>query len=257
MPDNPPMTQADTIAKNLTAWMESNPSLDTLKKVATRSGVGFGTVQRLKNGEGNPTRTSLEGVAKAFGRTAEELLRRDAVAYVVGVEAAGSAGTVTPVADPVLTDLATLDPEDADVWRAQIRAAATKARRQRATETEDFAPKPDEDRTSPNLKRMILAIQELASGRQDLPSNAPSSFDTLFSQLPRGDQKTICEYLESAFARTHEAGSTADATEPSILNQIAKRKGLVHETPTTKATGVIKAATAPASISKRVRRTKV
>lgn len=31
--------------------------------------------------------------------------------------------------DPVLDDLDALDPEDADVWRAQIRAAATKVRR--------------------------------------------------------------------------------------------------------------------------------
>lgn len=34
--------------------------------------------------------------------------------------------------DPVLDDLAALLPEDADVWRAQIRAAATKARRETA-----------------------------------------------------------------------------------------------------------------------------
>lgn len=45
----------------------------------------------------------------------------------------GSRDTAVPIQlitkDPILDDLAALLPEDADVWRAQIRAAATKARR--------------------------------------------------------------------------------------------------------------------------------
>jgi transcriptional regulator with XRE-family HTH domain len=155
MSENPPMTQADTIAKNLSAWMESNPSLDTLKKVATRSGVGFGTVQRIKNGEGNPTRKSLEGVAKAFGRTAEDLLRQNVVAGVNSVDASGAVGLVTAKVDPVLIDLEALEPEDADVWRAQIRAAATKIRRQRSAETSGFAPKPPQVVSATNIMDRI------------------------------------------------------------------------------------------------------
>ena len=40
-----------------------------------------------------------------------------------------SAGVGAAQLDPVLDDLGVLEPEDADVWRAQIRAAATKVRR--------------------------------------------------------------------------------------------------------------------------------
>ena len=45
-----------------------------------------------------------------------------------------SAGVGTAQRDPVLDDLAVLEPEDADVWRAQIRAAAAKVRRQKSME---------------------------------------------------------------------------------------------------------------------------
>ena len=38
-------------------------------------------------------------------------------------------GAGAALRDPILDDLDTLEPEDADVWRAQIRAAATKVRR--------------------------------------------------------------------------------------------------------------------------------
>lgn len=37
--------------------------------------------------------------------------------------------------DPILDDLAALEPEDAEVWRAQIRAAAVKARKIKQEET--------------------------------------------------------------------------------------------------------------------------
>ena len=61
---------------NLTKWMNSTPSLDTLKKVATKAGVGFGTVQRFANGESNLTRKSLEKIAGAFDKTVEDLMRK-------------------------------------------------------------------------------------------------------------------------------------------------------------------------------------
>ncbi len=62
------------IAKTLTLWMSQNPGLDTLKKVSARSGVGFGTVQRAKNGDGNTTVKNLALIAKAFGRPVEDLI---------------------------------------------------------------------------------------------------------------------------------------------------------------------------------------
>lgn len=69
------MNETQIVAKNLTSWMAITPSLSTLQKVAGKSGVGFGTVRRMKNGEGNPTRESLSKVARAFERTADDLLR--------------------------------------------------------------------------------------------------------------------------------------------------------------------------------------
>lgn len=62
------------ISANLTEWMNSSQNLDTIKKVSTRSHVGFGTIQRIKNGEGNPTITNLCDIAHAFGKRVEDLI---------------------------------------------------------------------------------------------------------------------------------------------------------------------------------------
>lgn len=69
------MTIADHISTNLSAWMNSTPSLGTLKKVAAKAGIGFGTVRRAKNGDGNTTIKNLTAIAKAFNRGIEDLLR--------------------------------------------------------------------------------------------------------------------------------------------------------------------------------------
>ncbi len=69
------MDIAKIIAINLAQWMAPPSKLDTLKKVAARSGVGFGTVQRAKNGEGNITVQNLVAIAQAFNRPVEGLLR--------------------------------------------------------------------------------------------------------------------------------------------------------------------------------------
>lgn len=72
--DNPAMDITTIIAKNLTAWMAAHPNLDTLLKVAAISGVGFGTVRRAKNGDGNTTIQNLAAIAAAFKRRPEHLL---------------------------------------------------------------------------------------------------------------------------------------------------------------------------------------
>lgn len=72
--NNPCMDIAKLISDNLTAWMAATPSLDTFKKVAAKSGVGFGTVQRAKNGDGNITVERLTAIAAAFGRQPAELI---------------------------------------------------------------------------------------------------------------------------------------------------------------------------------------
>jgi len=62
------------IAANLDAWMRASESLNTLKKVSSRAGIGFGTVQRARNGDGNTTVQNLAAIAKAFRRRPEDLL---------------------------------------------------------------------------------------------------------------------------------------------------------------------------------------
>jgi hypothetical protein len=63
--------------------------------------------------------------------------------------------------DPVLEDLAALLPEDADVWRAQIRAAATKARRSvvevslQAAPAPAPAPAPNQDAVTLQMPRGV------------------------------------------------------------------------------------------------------
>ncbi len=68
------MDIAKIIAKNLSEWMASTPGLDTLQKLEAKSGVGFGTVRRAKNGDGNITVEKLALIATAFGRSPAELL---------------------------------------------------------------------------------------------------------------------------------------------------------------------------------------
>lgn len=68
------MDIAAIISANLTSWMAETPALDTFKKLSAKSGVGFGTVQRAKNGDGNITVEKLDMIAAVFGRTAAELV---------------------------------------------------------------------------------------------------------------------------------------------------------------------------------------
>lgn len=68
------MDIAKVIAYNISALMASNPNLDTLIKVSKAANIGFGTVRRAKNGDGNITVSNLEMLASAFRKTARDLL---------------------------------------------------------------------------------------------------------------------------------------------------------------------------------------
>lgn len=68
------MDISDRIARRLDAWMKSRPDLDTLKKVAARSGVSYGTAQRMRAGGGNITVENLAAVSKAFGQPPTALI---------------------------------------------------------------------------------------------------------------------------------------------------------------------------------------
>lgn len=72
--NNPNMDIAKIIGTNLAALMEGNEALDTCKKVAAKSKVGFGTVQRAKNGDANITVEKLTAIAQAFKRHPAELM---------------------------------------------------------------------------------------------------------------------------------------------------------------------------------------
>lgn len=71
---NPIMDIADIVSARLSAWMSENQSLNTIKKVEKKSGVGFGTIRRAKNGDGNITIEKLAAIAEAFDRHPSELL---------------------------------------------------------------------------------------------------------------------------------------------------------------------------------------
>lgn len=75
------MDIAKVISDNLTAWMEASPHLKTIKALAKASQVGFGTVRRAKNGDGNITVQNLEAIARAFRRRAIDLLADGRAAY--------------------------------------------------------------------------------------------------------------------------------------------------------------------------------
>lgn len=64
-------------ADRLTLLMGRTPHLDTLKKVAAKSGVGYGTVQRVSRAEASVTIDNIEAIAAAFGLTLDEFLKRD------------------------------------------------------------------------------------------------------------------------------------------------------------------------------------
>lgn len=71
---NPLMDISKTIAENLAAWMDADPNLNTLKKVEGKAKVGFGTIRRTRNGDGNVTVEKLALIAAAFNRHPAELL---------------------------------------------------------------------------------------------------------------------------------------------------------------------------------------
>lgn len=55
------------ISQNLSRLIDESPVLNTVEKVSSRSGVGFGTVRRARKAQGNITVVNLDGVARALG----------------------------------------------------------------------------------------------------------------------------------------------------------------------------------------------
>lgn len=71
---NPEMDVSQIISYHLNALMAAYPERETLAKVAKAAKVGFGTVQRARNGDGNLTVQNLALIAAAFHRRPGDLL---------------------------------------------------------------------------------------------------------------------------------------------------------------------------------------
>lgn len=71
------MKLADVLAQNITRLMAKMPDLDTIEKVSLRSGVGRGTVDRVKKAEVSTKIDTLELLASAFGVSPLRLLSSD------------------------------------------------------------------------------------------------------------------------------------------------------------------------------------
>lgn len=131
------MDISSIISTNLTAWMAATPSLDTLQKLEAKSGVGFGTIRRAKNGDGNLTVNRVAAIAAAFGRTPAELMMpaptesTEAAAQaprlsdeLEQLHAEATAKIVIEQAGEVLGLWATLTPERRLEWLQQLRVEA-------------------------------------------------------------------------------------------------------------------------------------
>lgn len=62
----PASKTAQVLGKNLGALMESHPNLSSNPKLASKTGLGTGTLSRLRNGEVDATVSTLEKLAVAF-----------------------------------------------------------------------------------------------------------------------------------------------------------------------------------------------
>jgi transcriptional regulator with XRE-family HTH domain len=107
----------DALAK-LTGWSEDTPNI----------GVSQGAISALEKRDSESSKHAT-ALAKALGVSIDALLSDSPPANT----ASDNVATYN-ARDPVLDDLDALEPEDADVWRAQIRAAAIKARKKKSEE---------------------------------------------------------------------------------------------------------------------------
>ena len=72
MPKTTPIK--DVLAANLNRLMKSDSTLSTCKKLSMRSGVGNGTVDRLRKGKAVCNIETLEALSRAFKREPWQLL---------------------------------------------------------------------------------------------------------------------------------------------------------------------------------------
>lgn len=98
----------------------------TLENLSERCGVDVGTISALEVRNSKRSQYA-QAIAQALGMSMEQLLDTG------GEVSPPVQHAVSEIDQALLADLAVLLPEDADVWRAKIRAAATKVRRSKVT----------------------------------------------------------------------------------------------------------------------------
>lgn len=133
--DNFAMDITATISHNLSAWMDAKPTLGTLKKVAAKAKIGFGTVRRARNGDGNTTIQNLDAIARAFGRRVEHLLAEPAADGKVATLPEREPPALEPPLDAIVTAALAMSKEGRHVLlgRAEelaLRFPAAKPKRQ-------------------------------------------------------------------------------------------------------------------------------
>ncbi|MGX9363651.1 helix-turn-helix domain-containing protein [Pantoea ananatis] len=74
MPANPDVEIREVLANNLRVWMDKSESLRTQGKLHQASGVTQSTIGRVLNQEIDPTISTVNSIAKGFGRRGYELL---------------------------------------------------------------------------------------------------------------------------------------------------------------------------------------
>lgn len=73
----------EIVTKNLKRWMAASENLKTQAALARTARVGQSYVSRILRGEGNPTVTILESLARAFRRSPIDLLTDSGKTYPV------------------------------------------------------------------------------------------------------------------------------------------------------------------------------
>lgn len=115
---DPEMAIMDVAQRNFVAWRQLYPEAGTLKQIAIKAGVGFGTVQRLNTGDGNITVEKLEAIARVFRRSATDLL----------MDVAGEEGVVYAVASATPIHAIEQPPPDERLLLLGFRAASDELR---------------------------------------------------------------------------------------------------------------------------------
>lgn len=116
--DNYAMNITAIISANLDAWMAGHAQLNTLKKVAAKAGVGFGTVRRARNGDGNTTIQNLAAIAKAFGRNVCDLITP--IDYSAEPAVTTLAAQERPPEAPLMEELVTIAERINDRGQAEL-----------------------------------------------------------------------------------------------------------------------------------------